>query len=493
MRRLLLLLALFAGTVAFAQDATPTPLPTDETEATSQAEMTPEMTEMVDVTDACPVLVAEALELTETNCEGTILNEACYGYTFIDAVLRNLDTNFVQPGDIADVIDIQSLQLSAMDVVSGLWGLMVMSVEANTGDGNVLTGEDVQIVLFGDTNLQDASQFVQVTANNDLTIFSQPDANSEIVQTIAADESVIANSRLEDDTWLRVRIVTEGTAQIGWLQAEQVSAATNLDVLPTLTAEQAAEPPSDLAAQYGPMQAFIFESGENDAPCSEAPNSGMLIQTPEGAASVTLWLDEVVVQLDGTGVVSAQANGDLTVGVIAGEATVEANGESSTAVTGEAIDVPLDENLAADGTPSEARPITDDEVQALPVTLLDDLVDLPNNATPAGSTIPSGEAWAFAYTTEEPFICSDGSEVESISAGINGIITVQSDSLTLSGLRFSETTAGVYAASYADSVGNFIQDTLRVVSPTVIAGDRTIDLITPPCTLTLSFVLTRVE
>ena len=30
------------------------------------------------------------------------------------------------------------------------------------------------------------------------------------------------------------------------------------------------------------MQAFYFRSGIGDAPCAEAPNSGILIQTPEG-------------------------------------------------------------------------------------------------------------------------------------------------------------------------------------------------------------------
>ncbi|MEL7434339.1 MAG: hypothetical protein AAFN11_10375, partial [Chloroflexota bacterium] len=109
-----------------------------------------------------------------------------------------------------------------------------------------------------------------------------------------------------------------------------------------------------------------------------------------------------------------------------------------------------------------------------------------------GAPFPSGDAWVFGYTTEAPFICSDGSEVDSVSAGINAVITVQSDSITLSGLRFNQSTAGVYSASYADSVGNFITDTLQVVNSTTIVGERTIDLLTPPCTLNLSFVLSRV-
>ncbi|MEL6309656.1 MAG: hypothetical protein AAFQ52_16060, partial [Chloroflexota bacterium] len=470
--RVLLLVLLLVGSVVLAQEATSTP---DSPEDASSAEVTPEATASIDDEASCPALVTRALDLTESSCDGTFTNEACYGYTFIDASLRDQDASFVQPGDITDVLDIQTVQLSAMDVAADQWGLMVMSVDANTGEQTVITTEDVQIVLFGDTTLQDASAFVELSVDEDIVIYEEPAEDAFLVAEVQAGETLIASSRLDDNAWLRVRIIEETSVRIGWVQADSVTPVSDIEVLPILTAEEAAEPPTDLAAQYGPMQAFIFESGELDAPCAEAPNSGMLIQTPEGVASVTIWLDEVVVQLDGTGVISAQADGDLTVGVIEGTATVAANGEESTAVAGEAIDVPLDENLAASGVPSDPRDIADDEVQALPVTVLDDPVALPGTATPAGAPFPSGDAWVFGYTTEAPFICSDGSEVDSVSAGINAVITVQSDSITLSGLRFNQSTAGVYSASYADSVGNFITDTLQVVNSTTIVGERTID------------------
>lgn len=482
---LVLMLILLIGSVVLAQD--------DSDDTTPEATTTVDSQEDENTEDTCPILVERALNVTESSCDGTFINEACYGYTLIDADLRDQDATFVVPGDITNVLDIQTVQLSAMNVAADQWGLMVMSVDANTGQQTVLTTEDVQIVLFGDTNLQDASTFVELSVEENVQIYEQPSTEADTIATALTGEALIASSRLDDNTWLRVRIIEDTAVRIGWVQTDTVIPESDIEELAPLTAEEAAQPPEDLAAQYGPMQAFIFESGDLDAPCAEAPNSGMLIQTPEGVASVTLWLDEVVVQLDGTGVVSAQADGDLTVGVIEGEATVEANGAESTAVAGEAIDVPLDENLIPSDVPSAPRPINDSEVQALPVTVLDDPVALPNNATPAGSPFPSGEPWAFAYTTEAPFICSDGSEVNSISAGINGIITVQSDSITLSGLRFNQSTPGVYSASYADSVGNLITDTLQVVNSTTIVGERTIDLLMPTCTLNVSFVLSRVE
>lgn len=487
-------LLMILAVVGFAQEATPEATP----DAEATAELTPEATETVE-DELCPTLVENAIQITQTNCDATDTNEACYGYIFIDAELRGGDAEFVAPGDIEQVINIQSLQLSPMDTASGQWGVIVLAVEANanpldeaaTSDNTEAPeNDDVQIVLYGDTQLSDASQFVEVTAIGNVNIREQPRTNAGIIASMTTGESLIANGRLPDNTWFRVRIVSEADIGIGWIAAEFLEAGFDPDTLPVITAEEAELPPEDLAAQYGPMQAFIFESGENDAPCSEAPNSGMLIQTPEGVASVTIWLDEVVIQLDGTGVISAQADGDLTVGVIDGTAQVEANGLTSTAVAGQAVDVPLDSDLGADGTPSAPRDITDDEVQGVPTTLLDDPVTIPTaNSAPIIAPASAGFQWQFSYNTPPPYICSDGSEVILQSAGINPLISAEADAIVISGFRFPQVTDGVYSASYLDNNGNVIQDTIQVISSDRIIGDRTIDLSNPICSLTVSFTI----
>jgi len=42
-----------------------------------------------------------------------------------------------------------------------------------------------------------------------------------------------------------------------------------------------------------PMQAFYFNSGIGDAPCAEAPDSGILVQTPEGEAQIEFSVNNV--------------------------------------------------------------------------------------------------------------------------------------------------------------------------------------------------------
>jgi hypothetical protein len=235
----------------------------------------------------CPAIVQTAIDLTSERCDETDSNMICYGHLVLDAQpqpdVEEAEFEFFEPGDVVDVNRVQSLRLSAMDVQTGRWGVVMMFVEAAL---EALEADDVQILLFGDTEMQDASQFVADTAE------------------------------------------------------------------------------SDALPEFGPMQAFYFRSGVDDAPCAEAPNSGMLIQTPEGVASVSIWMDEVVIQMDATAFVQAQPDGTLTINVLEGSATVQAQGETRTVVAGMQVSVPLDEDLGAVGVPGDPQPY--DEETPLP-------------------------------------------------------------------------------------------------------------------------------
>ncbi|MGJ3240823.1 MAG: SH3 domain-containing protein [Anaerolineae bacterium] len=488
LKKLLILAVFLVGVAIYAQEATPE----STAEATEPAEITPEATSTVDDT-LCPALVNNALELTQASCDGTRTNEACYGYIFIDAELRSPEATFTEPGDVENVVNIQSLQLSPLDTTSGQWGVIVLSIEPNTTltTDSLLPDDDLQIILYGDTQLSDASQFAEVTANSAVNIRQQPRTNATVIGSLDVGETIIANGRLPDDSWFRVRISganEDGSAGIGWIAADFLDTVFDANTLPVITIEDAENPPDDLAARYGPMQAFIFESGDQDAPCAEAPNSGMLIQTPEGVASVTLWLDEVVIQLDGTGVISAQANGDLTVGVIEGTAEVEANGGRSTAIAGQAVDVPLDGELAPSAEPGLPRPVNADEVQGLPTDLLDDPVEVPQTGvTPLLATASGGFQWQFSYTTQPPYICSDGTEVQFESAGISPSVSAETDAIVISGLRYTQISQGVYSASYTDGSGNLFQDIVQIIASDRLVGERVIDFNNPICTITISF------
>jgi hypothetical protein len=128
--------------------------------------------------------------------------------------------------------------------------------------------------------------------------------------------------------------------------------------------------------EYKPMQAFYFKSGFNDAPCTEAPDSGILIQTPQGAGTIDLVMNEVNVSLGSTVYVQAQPDGEMVINVIEGEATVSALGATVIVPAGTRARVLLDADLAASGAPVGPEPYDEGAFVALPISLLTEEIEV---------------------------------------------------------------------------------------------------------------------
>lgn len=84
-----------------------------------------------------------------------------------------------------------------------------------------------------------------------------------------------ADGRTEDGVWLRTFWANVGHV---WYRAADVTPRGSIDSLPVI----------DTSIPYGPMQAFYFRAGVGESPCEEAPQSGLLIQTPQGVGEVRL-------------------------------------------------------------------------------------------------------------------------------------------------------------------------------------------------------------
>jgi uncharacterized protein YgiM (DUF1202 family) len=385
-----------------------------------------------------------------------------------------------------DVVQVQSLRLSAMDTQTGQWGVVMLQIEANLVTRDILNADqDVQILLFGDAVLEDANQFLTATAIENLNIRSQPATDATILGSLTLGDQITINGRLADNTWLRVRTATDENS--GWIFAPLVTVNGDLDSLTLISPENVGETPADNTARYGPMQAFYFQSGAQDAPCAEAPNSGVLIQTPEGVASVNIWMDEVVIQMDGTAYLQGQPDGELVINMLDGEAQIEAQGETRTAVAGTQVRVPLDADLQASGVPSDPQPYTVEEVQSLPISLLDDPVTVtpPRQLDPGTPLVGS---WRFEWGTDS-LTCPDESQVPFETTGIPGALTLGNETLTWGGTQYTRQTPGVYTATYVDMNGNLHQDTLQVIAADRIEGEKVLELVDRICTLNVPFSL----
>lgn len=438
--------------------------------------------------NTCPVIVRTAIDLTNERCDGTDQNQVCYGHLVLDAQPRPglLDFGFEEPGDVVDVIEVQSLRLSALDTQTGRWGVVMMQLAATLVEEPVADSA-VQILLFGDAELNDATRFLPGQVIQATNIRQQPTTASPLIASLAASTEVTANGRLPDSSWIRIHLLDT----TGWIRSDLVDLRGDVDSLSILSSAALGENAPDELAQFGPMQAFYFRSGINDAPCAEAPNSGLLIQTPEGVASVSIWLDEVVVHLDATAFIQAEPDGSLTVNVLEGSAQVEAQGETRTVVAGMQVNVPLDNNLAASDVPDDPQPYDETAVQALPVELLNRPVVIPP-ARQLADGAPIAGNWRFSWHVDS-LACPDGTIVPFESTGATSFVRATSESLEWNATRYPQTTAGVYRSSYLDGDGNLHQDTLQVVAPDRIIGEKVLDLVNPVCTLNVGFGLQLVS
>lgn len=367
--------------------------------------------------DACPTIVAEALAAADEECSDLERNTACYGNFLIDAVATDTEfASFEAPGDIADLTTIESMTLSPMDTEEEVWGVAVMSVQANLPDTN--PGQNVTFLLFGDVEIENA-----------------------------------------------------GDA----------------------------------------MEAFYFRSGIGDSACAEAPDSGILIRTPEGTGNINLTVNDVEIELGSTAYLTAEAEEEMTIALLDGQAAVEAEDESQVVDAGFYVTVPMDENLSAAGPPSEPQEIESDS-EALPTASL-----------PEGDEEGSGEGEDVAAASGDEIVPLSGTWVWSVTnvsssgagcfPGVDEQIAAAIDQVTIPNAEFEEgfTLESAFAEGAADlpagttfsnpepnlhimeitMEGTYLRYEFRIVSETRIEGIYTFDTtaIGVACVTTIEYVM----
>lgn len=316
----------------------------------------------------CPAIVQNALNSANANCANTGRNQVCYGNANIAAQMRPGcgNFNFSRPGDLASIQAVESLTLTGMDTATNQWGVALMRVQAALP--NSLPGENVTVLLFGNVLLQNAVEpltigaqaTIHTTEGDRLNMRSTPSTSGSLVSQIADGTQVVIQDgpRTADGyTWWRIRTPSQNE---GWV----IESCDDDGVrLPTLL------PPGNNNL-YAPMQAFYFGSGIGDAQCYEAPESGILIQTPQGRGTITLRANEVEIGLASTAYLQAQAGGEMTINVLEGEARVVAFGVTQIVPAGQRTRIPLTINLQASGAPSVPEAYNPVLFHSLPTQLL---------------------------------------------------------------------------------------------------------------------------
>lgn len=342
-------------------------------------------------TETCSAVVQQALADVDEGCAATGRNQACYGFVSLDATPREGAENFLfdKQGDLANVADISTLRLSALDVENDEWGIALLKLQANLPDA--LPGQNVTFLLFGDVEIENAvvptdetAAPVEITATttSGANIRSAPSTDAQRAGSLATGVDVTVNGRNADSSWLRIQIPE--SSSLGWVSASLLRADGDVSTLSVVEGDAAATP-------FTPMQAFYFRTGITGTTCADAPADGILIQTPEGAGQITLRANDVDIQLGSTAFFQAIPGAEMTVSVVEGEGEATADGVTVAIPAGTQVTIPVDENMAAAGEPSAAQPYDPSLVENLPVQALPRQIEIAAPSEVSDATATPGD------------------------------------------------------------------------------------------------------
>lgn len=330
----------------------------------------------------CTRIVSQALATVDQICETTGRNQACYGNITLLAEPRVNAGTFVfdQAGDVVDIAAVQTLALSSYNATTEEWGVAVLRVQANLPD--TLPGQNVTFLLFGDAEIQDSIAEIppepatlELTIPGNLNVRDGPSTSHAVIGSLRSGDTVMAVGRLDDSSWLQIQLDDD---TLGWVFTQLTTPESDVTALSVVDpdAEQPAQP------MFGPFQAFYFKSGANDAPCVAAPDSGILIQTPEGDAEIDLVVNEVTIRLHSTAYIQSQPDGEMTVNLIEGNARVAAQGRSIFVPAGTRVRIRMDDNNRAVDVPSDPEAYDDAMIARLPVSVLPRKIEAATALTP---------------------------------------------------------------------------------------------------------------
>jgi len=320
-------------------------------------------------TTDCPAIVQQAFQAVETACTNTSRNQACFGNLALTATPREGVSNFTfeKVGDITDAANIQSLQLTGMNLDEGHWGVVMMKLQANIPD--VLPGQNATVLLFGDVEVGNAvppTVELQATSNGAANIRRRPTADAQnVIGSLAAGQTVTATGRLADRTWIRIRTTGDNLGQTGWVAAGLLSSTSDLTTLDIV------EPDSQT---FSPMQAFYLKTGFRDRPCAEAPESGILVQGPKGFR-LNFNVNSVDISMGST-LFLQTAEQQMRINVVEGSAIVTNDGASQVVPAGTFTEVILDEDGDAIGAPDFPEPYAVDDFAGLPLDELEEDIEI---------------------------------------------------------------------------------------------------------------------
>ena len=261
----------------------------------------------------CRDTVDKALASVAQNCAGLAPNSLCYSHALVDA--RFADdapmAGFGSPSQRASIIDLTSVQTSALDREQMRWGVAVINLNALFP--RTYSGPGILILLAGDAEIineidpalvPQISEPVSTAPLAETTLFKNPGILPRPLGTAAVDELLLVDAFDDTGEWLRV--VNDGA--IAWVERDKAARLKAMDGLPVI----------GLGAAF-PFQALSLSTEAAFPDCAQAEPM-IAIQTPE-ELSVNLTINGVDIHM-GAMVTFQQAHRNaLSMTVHRGQAT----------------------------------------------------------------------------------------------------------------------------------------------------------------------------
>jgi len=362
-------------------------------------------------TRICPALVDyQAVPIV---CDSLAADEACVGQGTVSAspLTENANFSFSQPGDRTRLTELGELTLQSLSSETDVWTVVVANQAFNTNDPNLSAPAVATMLLIGDVSIANAGeQFTsgaataQVLGALGINVRRRPTGSAEAVWQLLPGEQVLTTGRLDNNEgrWIRITIPNRFEG-VGWVFGEYLKVTGDSDNLPIVREDSPVQVVTDASApEYGPMQSFNLLSGVTDSSCMGTPDSGLLIQTPNGIgpeSGAKLRVNGVEIVVNGTIFIQAQANVSLRLTVLEGEASVTANGSTQQAAAVSQVAVTMGANLEPVNAPTTVQPDTA-KIEALPVDLLDRTFLLDESTISESTTGDTGQQGSMTGTTD---------------------------------------------------------------------------------------------
>lgn len=310
----------------------------------------------------CAAFARQVIAQVAETCAEIGFGQACYGSPVLEAQpAENVRLDFSEPGDVADLGSLQTLVSRPLNAAAEDWGIAALNVRAG------LPERGVTLLLFGDVTLRNARVGApdlvvlnaRVTWSGGANLRAQPSSDAPLAGTLRFGETARALGRVADSSWIYV--------PFGWVAANLLSSDQDFSLLTVFDPQNV----PDLASIYGPMQDFRFRTGFQDATCSGTPDSGILVQSPDGAAGIELRVNGAPLIFTGTLLLQSTAEGKTMLSVLEGAA---AYGAGQIAEAGQQITYGFQGDVIVYESPTAYNYA---RAQALPLALLPRPVELP--------------------------------------------------------------------------------------------------------------------